>query len=303
METDASTVKLRITCPDPTCKKMKEISVPQTTLMETGSGIVTISISKDYICNHSFQVFVDQQGRIRGYKKPDFELTFDIEDDIDKIETDVTHEEDDRVLSGVRVVMGEELLLKTMRAALCGLPIYAITDIPSIRAIMGKFRNVLQPYTKEIIVCSLQEYNQKYSEQLSSSDYDTALVIAIDQHIIINQNFEKKYNQKHFSLERSILEIIKADQSDDTAIGELHALFDHILDTTAIMKKELQKDTITKTKDLEKSISKYISKKLVFDTDVLGYILKNRMDFDLDEYFRKHSRSSEWGKGILDLTG
>lgn len=59
-----------ITCP--TCNFKKDIHVPSNILKK--SGLTTISIPKDTICDHHFQIFLDKDFKVRGYQKVDFEL-------------------------------------------------------------------------------------------------------------------------------------------------------------------------------------------------------------------------------------
>lgn len=303
METETDSIKLSIICPDPNCATQKEIAVPHSTLTKSESGIVTISISKGLVCSHGFQVFVDKEGRIRGYKKPDLELSFTPDDAYEQQGIGTQFEEQDKVLSGIQVILNEEMLLKTMRSAMCNLPIYTITDIPSIRAMMESFRRVLKPYVDEFTVCSLQEYNKDHRARLSSSDYDYAFVIAIDQHIIINQIFDEKYNSKHFEFEKSMLKLMDLNQSNDLTTRELHVLFDKTIEASSTLKDEFLQKRITRMKEAKEKISKLYYWKLIPDVKTVEYILKNRFDFDMTAYFKEQSRSSEWAKGLLDLTG
>ncbi|MFW9798610.1 MAG: hypothetical protein ACFFE2_16350 [Candidatus Thorarchaeota archaeon] len=303
MEATKETINLNIICPDPTCATRKEIAIPWSSLSQSESGIVTISISKGLVCNHSFQVFVDKSGRVRGYKKPDLELTFTPVDEEDERSNETRIQEQDRVLQGLQVILGDEMLLKLVRTSLGNLPIYTITDIPSISTMMTNLKHIVDPYVNEFTVCSLQEYNQKHRTLLSLPGYDDAFVIAIDQHIIINQTYDNKFKEKDYAFERSLLRMIDFDKSNESISKEFHSLFDHIIDVATKLKDEFHQDKFSNKKDVSKRISKLTVKKLAFDVDSAKHILRNRLDFDMDEYFKERSRASEWGKGILDLTG
>ncbi|MHA2222908.1 MAG: hypothetical protein ACXAAO_12740 [Candidatus Thorarchaeota archaeon] len=247
MQTESDTIILNIVCPDPNCKTQKEITVPLSTLTQSESGIVTISISKNLVCSHGFQVFVDKEGRIRGYKKPDFEISFTPDEEHEERGGAAQYQEQDKVLSGVQVILGEEMLLKTIRSAMCNLPIYTITDIPSIRAMMESFRRVLKPYINEFIICSLQEYNRDHRARLSLPGYDNAFVIAIDQHIIINQVYDEKYSGKHFAFEMSMLNLIDLDQSNELTTRELHVLFEQTIEASSTLKDEFLQKKISRS--------------------------------------------------------
>ena len=56
----------------PICNFKKSINIPHDILKK--SGLTTISVPKDTICDHHFQIFVDQDFKVRGYQKVDFEL-------------------------------------------------------------------------------------------------------------------------------------------------------------------------------------------------------------------------------------
>ena len=55
--------KVEITCP--ICKKNGKVNVPKNILKD--HGLTTISIPTNSLCGHNFQVFLDQQLKVRGY--------------------------------------------------------------------------------------------------------------------------------------------------------------------------------------------------------------------------------------------
>lgn len=56
----------------PVCKSQDSIHIPHNILKKV--GLITISIPKDSICEHHFQVFIDKDFKVRGYQKVDFEF-------------------------------------------------------------------------------------------------------------------------------------------------------------------------------------------------------------------------------------
>ncbi len=303
MDNKTSTIKLNIICPDSSCATKKEITVPAENLKHSETGIITISISKGLVCNHSFQVFVDLQGRVRGYKKPDFELSFSPTQDYTEEKTDTKGSTPERILQGLRVILGEEIFYKIIRSTLCKFPIYLITDIPSIQEMLDGFKIILKKYNDDFTICTLQEYNLEYRPQLAASKVDNSLVVAVDQRIIFNQSFDSRYNPKKFSLEKSMLELINLNQTNEITIQHLQDLFDNVLDTSNRIKIDMQHEKIDTKKDLKSRVTKIINKKLTLDNETVENIVTNRYAFDVDEYFKERSRASEWGKGILDLAG
>ena len=56
----------------PICKSKKDITVPISIINQT--GLTTVSIPKDLVCKHHFQVFIDKQFKVGGYQKVDLDL-------------------------------------------------------------------------------------------------------------------------------------------------------------------------------------------------------------------------------------
>ena len=56
----------------PICNMKSDINLPKNILKK--QGLTTISIPKDTICQHHFQIFLDKDLKVRGYQKVDFEL-------------------------------------------------------------------------------------------------------------------------------------------------------------------------------------------------------------------------------------
>jgi len=56
----------------PICKSKRDITVPVSIINLT--GLTTVSIPKDLVCKHHFQVFIDKQFKVRGYQKVDLDL-------------------------------------------------------------------------------------------------------------------------------------------------------------------------------------------------------------------------------------
>ncbi|TFG22070.1 MAG: hypothetical protein EU529_11590 [Promethearchaeota archaeon] len=64
--------KIRLICPR--CGKEKFLKVPME-LTKHSENITTISIPSDFVCEHSFQAFIDKNFTVRAYHKADFEIT------------------------------------------------------------------------------------------------------------------------------------------------------------------------------------------------------------------------------------
>lgn len=64
--------EVQIICP--ICKKEKQLNIPES-IINQAKQLTTISIQKGLLCNHHFQAFIDNNFKVRGYQKIDFELS------------------------------------------------------------------------------------------------------------------------------------------------------------------------------------------------------------------------------------
>ena len=64
--------KIHVVCP--LCSKSKFIKIPESIINES-HNVTTISIPMNYVCEHSFQVFIDKHFAIRGYQRVDFDIS------------------------------------------------------------------------------------------------------------------------------------------------------------------------------------------------------------------------------------
>jgi hypothetical protein len=63
---------IRVICPQ--CNKSKFIKIPASIITES-TNVTTVSIPMNYVCEHSFQIFVDKRFLIRGYQRVDFDIS------------------------------------------------------------------------------------------------------------------------------------------------------------------------------------------------------------------------------------
>jgi len=57
----------------PICKIKKQVSIPKSIISEA-KQLSSISISKNIVCEHHFQAFIDKNFIVRGYQKVDYQL-------------------------------------------------------------------------------------------------------------------------------------------------------------------------------------------------------------------------------------
>ena len=65
-------VKTMIICP--TCKKNGNIEISTEPINNSLSGVISVNIAKDIICEHSFIAYIDKNLNIRGYFATDFQI-------------------------------------------------------------------------------------------------------------------------------------------------------------------------------------------------------------------------------------
>ena len=63
-------INIKVQCP--ICSISDNLSIPSK-LFHENKGIMTISVAPDYMCEHTFHVFVDNNLKIRGYQKIHYE--------------------------------------------------------------------------------------------------------------------------------------------------------------------------------------------------------------------------------------
>jgi hypothetical protein len=71
MEAIAINRYIEVICP--VCNSKKVIQIPKS-IINQASQLTTISVPKDKVCQHHFQLFLDRNFSIRGYQKVDFQL-------------------------------------------------------------------------------------------------------------------------------------------------------------------------------------------------------------------------------------
>ncbi len=58
----------------PKCRSRENLKIPKQ-IINQSKKLTTVSIPSDLICEHSFQVFIDNNFSVRGYQKVDFEIS------------------------------------------------------------------------------------------------------------------------------------------------------------------------------------------------------------------------------------
>ena len=148
--------KIRVVCP--VCTKSNFVFLPKTDILASQKGLSSVFIHSKLVCKHSFQIFVDKKGKVRGHETPDFELSFTPDEQ-------ETHEEFDKSKSEkiflyLKDNVNDEIFLKCIQ---CIFNRYNIVCITQNNAVIAQFKSFFKgisgEYSPEIIVVTLEEYN------------------------------------------------------------------------------------------------------------------------------------------------
>jgi len=184
---------IQIACPK--CEIVKNLKIP-TKILNKSQNITTIKIPKGLICEHSFQVFIDQFFKIRRYKVVDFEFQ-NIEYNKDVDIEDVQQKKDDltyftslpfykEIIKFINDSIDERDILGAAIFRINGVVIYA--SIPSniliniIKEFEVRKENILQDMIKMFI--ELKNHQKFFSEYIK----------ILNDEIIIGLIFSERVN-------------------------------------------------------------------------------------------------------------
>ena len=72
IEYNELTKEINITCPQ--CNTINKVNIPEK-IIEKTKQLTTVSIPSGYMCQHTFQLFIDKDFKIRGYQKVDYSIS------------------------------------------------------------------------------------------------------------------------------------------------------------------------------------------------------------------------------------
>jgi len=261
--------KIRVICP--VCQKNNSLLVPKANILNSGKGLTTVFVHSGLVCEHSFQIFIDKNGKVRGHETPDLELKFTpAEEGLTK---PLQQKEDPTgVMLIIRAIFGEETLLKCLRCALNKHDIICISDSKVIlNNFESYFKKIFGIFTPEINVVSLAEYNNNIRSQIFGAKKRNVFVFNADLSVIIEQPFVKE-KVGNYDLELSLLHLVKTKmQNDDEIISILQQQIKNIFETAHKVIDLVNHRKIKNRKDLGKIIKKSLNLKC--DVDAMDRIL------------------------------
>ncbi|MHA1898082.1 MAG: hypothetical protein ACTSU2_11870, partial [Promethearchaeota archaeon] len=243
------TIKIRVICPK--CNKSNNIRIPLTTIKSSGRGLTKVLIPAQTVCEHTFQIFVDRNGSIRGYETPDYELQFVI----DKAEKKEEIGDKGKFVI-FNSLFGNEIMYKLLRSLLNRYPIFCITENDFILKYFKDF--IVKIFDSNLLtVCNMADYNNTYSKLVYGSKNKNAFVFNADIKTIIKEPFKSKYNPDDFKLEQSILSKISLETSSDEEIVKyFKGIIEKINDVLIKVIKELDENKLKNKKEVEAYVNK-----------------------------------------------
>jgi hypothetical protein len=278
--------KIQVVCP--VCSSSDYIFIPAMAIAGTGKGLTSIFCPVDTICEHSFQIFVDNNGIVRGYETSDYELTFA---PVEKAVEEKLEIGDKGIIQIIRTVFSDEIFFKCLRSAFNNDEIYCITEQEYLHDNLRPFfQKLFGIYCPELTVCSMREYNRTVRKTVYSSKHKSALLFNADLTAIIKQpdHFKDRFRLEKYTLEQSLLKMVDfSKQSDEEIIQILHNTIVNIIELAVLLKNDVDSKVIDNRRELERRLHKESGRKINFEYAALDSILKNRFDTDVERIFLK----------------
>ena len=269
--------KIRVICP--ICEKTNFLLVPKANILSSTKGLTTVFVHSGLVCDHSFQIFIDKNGQVRGHETPDFELKLTpTEEELSK--PSLQEGDSAGTMLIIRAIFGEEILLKCLRSALNKHNIICITESEIILAKFGPyFKRIFGKFAPEIQVVTLAEFNEKIRNQIFGSKKGSVFVFNTNLSEIIKQPFGKN-KKENFDLESSLLKSFNPKiQKDDEIIAILQQQINKIFETAFEIIDLVNHRKIKDKKDMGKKIQKFLGKDIICDTDAMDRILLHHFNY------------------------
>lgn len=265
--------KIRVVCP--VCQKMNYVYLPKKDILNSQKGLSSVFIHSKLVCKHSFQIFVDKKGKVRGHETPDFELSF-TPDEEEKQESS-----NYRVFLYIKDEKFDEIFLKIFA---CLFHKYNFVCITQNNAIIEQFKSFFKDisgeFSPEIIVVSLDEYNASIRSKIYGSKFKTTFVFNLDLNTIIKQPFDKRFKRQKYSLEKSLLNLIKPEITSDIEIIDiLKKSITEIFSICSSIIALFKNKTLKNQKQMKNKVQELFGDKIDYNAKTIDIILKSHFDF------------------------
>ncbi|MHA1340963.1 MAG: hypothetical protein ACTSRZ_03190 [Promethearchaeota archaeon] len=274
-------IDIRVICPK--CKKDEFIQVDIGKIKASKKGVTAILIPSNAICEHSFQIFVDKNGAVRGYETPDFELQITLSETEHEVEEIVSANN----FEVAKSLLGDEIFYKMLRSCFRGYEIFCISDNQSIRDYTQEIlKNSFNEYCPKIYVATIEDYNSLYSKLIYASEHKNSFVFNADIPVIIKQIFKPGFKKKDFDFEVSFVNYCENKTNDLEKIAEeFRECVNWLFKSIEQVKEQIEKGKITGSKAVEKYMKKAMPAEIKIDSVVVYEILMNRYNYDMNKKF------------------
>jgi len=281
-QTKGELINIRVICPK--CKKDQYIEFDFMHIKESKKGVTAILIPQNSICEHSFQIFVDKNGIVRGYETPDFELQVEQQK---SVESELEEKISQHNFDVAKSLLGEEIFFRLLRSLIEGNEIFCVSESKSIREyIQNVLKNSFKEYCPKIYICSLSEYNSLYSKVIYSSQHKNAFVFNADIPVIIKSNYKKEYKKSDYKFEISTLEYCEQKQNDREKIAdEFYKIINYLLKNLTLIKDEIESEKLKGAKAVEKYVKKLFPSQIEIDAEFVHEILMSRLNYNMNKKF------------------
>jgi hypothetical protein len=267
--------KVQVVCP--VCDKFEYLQIPKEGILSSKRGLSTVFVHNQLVCEHSFQIFIDKNGSVRGFETPDFELKFSLEE---KIPTSAEPDSVNTLLL-LKAVLSEEFLLKSLRCGLNKHDIICITENETLKMQYEPFfQKLFGSYAPSILTSSLEEYNQNIRNKVYGSEHKTTFVFNPDIGVVIKEPFDKKFKIEKFSFENSFLHLININiDNDEAIINKLYLTLLKILDSAKVVVEQVKSKKIKNRKATIQKFQELIGKEIKCGNDDMDRMMKFHFDY------------------------
>jgi len=130
-------MEILITCPS--CGVNGDFEIPVELFKNTTKGLAIVNVPAEFVCEHSFQIFIDRHGAVRGYQRVDFEL--ELKREIRSSVEDVLREYKRVEISvhGILSLLTSDIFLRILKNLLLKSSITVICSNPDLVDVLKAF--------------------------------------------------------------------------------------------------------------------------------------------------------------------
>ncbi len=286
LEKEKDSIELNVICP--ICKRTFKLYMGEKQLKKT-TGVLHYTDIRKSPCNHSFGIFIDINGKVRGYQKTDSTIEFVGNSDLIQ-KSELIIEKEMKLFQKIKHFLPEEIFFKSLHNCLINEKIYCITDMKFLRDNFEKFlKDIFGSLTPKITICSLSEFNNNIRFEVYASKNRNALVFNADFSSIIKESYNTKFDKNEFEFIYFLLKLVEGKGYSDNEITELFKkTIKNVFTELEVLKNEIEKGKIRKEIEFYNKFKGTFSNNIEIKGDTLNDIMKNHFNFDSKKFFEQH---------------